>query len=223
MKKLTLAALSSFAILLASPTQANLLGKRQRVKKLPPPAIIHQSGGTVAQPYVRPHVPPVVERTSVINPALDRRGRIFKIHRRLQKEGVQFIRVGEDLTLILRSDDYFYTRSPRLFENETTKKRLWLVAAYLNCFDKIDVNVDVYTCNQGKMKRALALSQHRADEIADRLFRNKTDARLIIAKGHGAAYPIASNETKYGQLMNERIEISIRMLPHDSAVRQTAW
>ena len=211
------------AIILVNPSHANLLQEEPPVEKLAPRAIIHQSGGTVAQPYVRDHVAPVREEATVVNAALDRHHRVFKLHRRLQKEGVQLIRVGEELTLVLPSSDHFYARSPRLFTTETVKKRLWLIASYLNCFDKIAVNVAVYTSNQGSMQRNRVLSQQRADAVADMLNRYNTDARLIFAKGFGASYPIASNKTTHGQMMNERVEISIRMLPPESLVRQTAW
>lgn len=208
------------AAFLACTTQARIQ-KRER-PKLPVPAIIHQSGGTVIQPYVRPYSP-VVEQAPVLHVALDRRHKVFKLHRRLRKEGIQFVRVGEDLTLVLQSEDFFYERSPRLFDSKTVKHRLWLIAQYLNCFDKIDVNVSAYTCNQGPMKRNLALSQHRADEVADMLEHYKLDSRILVAKGYGPSFPIASNKTKYGQRMNERVEISIRELAPESLIRETAW
>jgi intracellular multiplication protein IcmN len=209
------------ALFLSKLTQAR--SEQNTRTQFAPAAIVHQSGGSVAQPYVRPVENPPHEKVIPVNPALDRHHRIFKLHRRLQDEGVQFIRVGEDLTLVLRASDYFYSHAPRLLTTRRTAQRLWLIAKYLNNFEKIDINVDAYTGDRGSNRRNLALSQHRADAIVDSLLRSGVDARLIFAKGYGEAYPLTTNKTEFGQLSNERIEISIRMLPLDSQVRQTAW
>ena len=71
------------------------------------------------------------------------------------------------------------------------------------------VTIEGHTDSVGSDAYNLALSQRRADAVSRLLIANGIAADRVIARGLGEAYPVASNETKQGQLMNRRVEVVI--------------
>lgn len=53
----------------------------------------------------------------------------------------------------------------------------------------------------------LDLSEHRAQAVRDFLIGNGIGAERITVRGHGEAYPLASNNTEAGRQQNRRVEI----------------
>lgn len=83
------------------------------------------------------------------------------------------------------------------------------LAAILNAYPDIKVNIEGYTDSQGKAESNQVLSQNRADAVRARLLAaNIGDAR-ITTKGFGAANPVADNATSEGRAQNRRIEVVI--------------
>lgn len=77
------------------------------------------------------------------------------------------------------------------------------------------LRIEGYTDNVGKDANNAALSLRRAEAVRAALIaRGVTPARLV-AKGYGAASPLASNNTADGRARNRRIEIrSVRASPN---------
>ena len=71
------------------------------------------------------------------------------------------------------------------------------------------VTIEGHTDSVGSDAYNLALSQRRADAVRRLLIANGIAADRVTARGLGEAYPVASNETKQGQLMNRRVEVVI--------------
>ena len=71
------------------------------------------------------------------------------------------------------------------------------------------VTIEGHTDSVGPDAYNLALSQRRADAVRRLLVANGIAADRVTARGLGEAYPVASNETKQGQLMNRRVEVVI--------------
>jgi outer membrane protein OmpA-like peptidoglycan-associated protein len=71
------------------------------------------------------------------------------------------------------------------------------------------VTIEGHTDSVGSDAYNLALSQRRADAVRRLLIENGIGAERVTARGLGEAYPVASNETKQGQLMNRRVEVVI--------------
>jgi OOP family OmpA-OmpF porin len=70
-----------------------------------------------------------------------------------------------------------------------------------------------YTDNTGDAALNLALSQKRAEAVREALIKYGADPDMLVAKGYGAADPIASNDTAEGRLKNRRIEYHVVKAP----------
>jgi OmpA-OmpF porin, OOP family len=70
-----------------------------------------------------------------------------------------------------------------------------------------------YTDNTGDAALNLALSQKRAEAVREALIKYGADADMLVAKGYGAADPIASNNTPEGRERNRRIEYHVVKAP----------
>ncbi len=71
------------------------------------------------------------------------------------------------------------------------------------------VTIEGHTDSVGSDAYNLTLSQRRADAVRRLLIANGIAADRVTARGLGEAYPVASNESKEGQLMNRRVEVVI--------------
>ena len=129
----------------------------------------------------------------------------------LENNGVQVIRVGETVTLVLSSDIFFNTDSANL--SPAAAAMLDVVADYLNQFSIVKVAVSGYTDDAGALKRDEALSTRQAEVVSDYLSSQGVDPRLLVAVGYGQEHTVASNLTAVGRSLNRRIEISFRYLP----------
>ncbi len=76
--------------------------------------------------------------------------------------GVQIIRVGDEIRLILPSDRFFYADSANL--NPAYYGVLTKVILFVRAFHKIDVKIACYTDNSGDWRRNLALSRLQAKQ-----------------------------------------------------------
>lgn len=130
---------------------------------------------------------------------------------RLHKAGIRVIRVGDQVRVLLPTDRVFFPNTPVI--NPNYYPALTLVAKVLRAFHGKDtIRVAAYTDDLGWEKRNVALSKMQAQHIADFLWKQSLDARLIYAEGEGSTSPIASNETAWGRLENKRVVISFNLL-----------
>jgi outer membrane protein OmpA-like peptidoglycan-associated protein len=84
------------------------------------------------------------------------------------------------------------------------------VAGYLKQYPDGAVTIRCYSGNAGKAEAQKLITEKRARKMKDYLvdFHN-ISADRIIAKGLGAAQPVADNSTVSGRAQNRRIEISV--------------
>jgi outer membrane protein OmpA-like peptidoglycan-associated protein len=83
------------------------------------------------------------------------------------------------------------------------------LAVYLTAHPALVISVDGFTDDSGNAYRNQQLSERRALAVQSALAASGVDARRIIVRGYGPAYPIASNDTSVGRQMNSRVEIVI--------------
>ncbi len=84
--------------------------------------------------------------------------------------------------------------------------RLDSVVEYMTHKKSARIEISGHTDNVGKPKTNKKLSTKRAEAVRDFLTSKGIAAARIVALGHGAAYPIASNDTAGGREKNRRIE-----------------
>ena len=128
----------------------------------------------------------------------------------INNNNVQVIWLGDNLTIVLDSDAYFVESSANLVP--VTSTLFTNITQILNSYTTVGVTVSGYTDKSGWAKRDVALSQQRATIIANYLWQNGVNTRLLSAEGYGAAFPIASNATAWGRQQNLRIEITTTII-----------
>lgn len=125
-------------------------------------------------------------------------------------QGAQVIQMGDNFLISIPNAELFYGNSPRI--RWSSYSLLNLVADYLKYYPKISVRVVGYTDDLHEPKRDVALSRARAQNVANYLWSQEIDTRLIYAQGYGQAHPIADNNYPRGRAWNERIEIMFSCL-----------
>lgn len=98
--------------------------------------------------------------------------------------------------------------------NSTTLKpeninKLDELVQLLNDYPQSSVNIVGYTDASGAAEYNQALSEKRAQSVADVLIEQGIDPTRIGVSGEGENNPIASNETKEGRAENRRVDITV--------------
>ncbi len=86
------------------------------------------------------------------------------------------------------------------------------LAKIMVLFPNMRIKMECYTDNHGDVKKLEKLSQERVDYIKKEVVSVGVNPERIEAKGFGSKYPVADNKTMEGQLINNRIEITILKL-----------
>lgn len=131
------------------------------------------------------------------------------IHK-ISNQGVQFMQTGDELTMVLPSDNFFVDATPIL--TQSGYFALADIARLINDHEKFDVKVVGYTDRLGWQARNIALSSAQARSVLNALWERGIDSRLVYATGYGAQQSIANNITDQGRAMNRRIEITLSWL-----------
>lgn len=147
-------------------------------------------------------------------------GNIIQAHQdlieRLLYNGVQVIRVGDDVALILPSDRFFYPGSANF--NPRYIPVLRDIATLLRSIDKIAVRISAHTDASPYVswRQNLSLSRLQANKMRCFLWGAGIDTRLLYSVGYGQEDPIATNATALGRAANRRIVITLRKIPSES-------
>ena len=80
------------------------------------------------------------------------------------------------------------------------------ITKFMSENEEYNLHIEGYTDSKGTEEYNEALSQRRADSVADEIVKQGIDKNRVAAKGLGEANPIASNETEEGRAHNRRID-----------------
>jgi outer membrane protein OmpA-like peptidoglycan-associated protein len=83
------------------------------------------------------------------------------------------------------------------------------LAAFLRQYPERTATIEGHTDSVGNPSSNLALSQRRADAVAQYLIRQGVEANRLRATGLGQGYPVAGNDTAWGRQQNRRVEIIV--------------
>ena len=83
------------------------------------------------------------------------------------------------------------------------------LASYLKQHPDRRVLIEGFTDSIGSDSANLALSQRRAQAVADALRAQGIDPTRIATRGYGKAYPVAGNTSASDRAMNRRVEVYI--------------
>lgn len=135
----------------------------------------------------------------------------YKLAQKLKGEGIQVVQVGEETTLILPADNFYYPYSNDL--RSSSYKTLQNIIGFINTYPTVDIYVTGYTDSTGDYVRDLALSRAQAQGVADYLWSHGLNSRVISAVGKACQDDVASNDLRRGRAQNRRIEIFFRLPP----------
>lgn len=130
-----------------------------------------------------------------------------KLRAQLQGTGVSVTRVGDDIVLNMPGNITFATGSADL--NSSFFGVLDSVALVLKEFDKTVIDVAGHTDNVGSDQVNQALSERRANTVAQYLRSKGIVDQRIATVGYGETRPIASNDTPDGRQQNRRVELTL--------------
>jgi outer membrane protein OmpA-like peptidoglycan-associated protein len=130
-----------------------------------------------------------------------------KLRQQLQGTGVSVTRMGDNITLNLPSNVTFATASADL--NAQFFSVLDSVALVLKEYNKTLVEVAGHTDSVGGAAYNQALSERRAQTVANYLASRGIPSKRILTVGAGETRPVASNDTEAGRAANRRVEITL--------------
>jgi outer membrane protein OmpA-like peptidoglycan-associated protein len=102
---------------------------------------------------------------------------------------------------------YFETDKAELLPGSHTQ--LLDLASWLKNHPSVRIEIAGHTDNIADEAYNLALSQKRAQAVADFLVENGIDPDRLSVAGYGEKYPVAPNDTDEGRQKNRRVEIKI--------------
>jgi outer membrane protein OmpA-like peptidoglycan-associated protein len=130
-----------------------------------------------------------------------------KLRSQLQGTGVSVTRNGDTITLNMPGNITFKTDSADL--NASFYNVLNSVSLVLKEYDKTILEVAGHTDNTGSDQYNQALSERRAQSVAQYLESHGVNAQRVMTVGAGETRPIASNDTAEGRQANRRVELSL--------------
>lgn len=133
---------------------------------------------------------------------------IIALEQRLQQQGVQIISIGQDNLLSIPAKSLFADQSPRLIRE--SYMQLNEIACYLRQFRMVGLNVAAFTSPYVSSKREHALSLARAQAVANYLWSQGVDSRLLFTQGMGSDKPIVTKARASDKSPNARVEITFR-------------
>ncbi len=130
-----------------------------------------------------------------------------KLRQELVSSGVQVVREGENIRLVMPNNITFAVNKSTL--NTSIYVTLNSVVKVLNEFDETILQVAGHTDSSGAAAYNQSLSVSRATSVADYLSsRNIRTSRLFVV-GYGESRPITSNTSSAGRAENRRVELLI--------------
>ncbi|OGV33996.1 MAG: protein LphA [Legionellales bacterium RIFCSPHIGHO2_12_FULL_35_11] len=133
---------------------------------------------------------------------------IEKLEERLVYKGVKVIILGQDYLISVPSYLVFANESPKI--NWGSYLLLNDIVEYLRQFRKIDVHINGYGCCFKSERRTLALTLARTRAVADYLWSQDIETRLVFTQGLGSDKPIVAYSKCSDASPNSRIEIIFR-------------
>jgi outer membrane protein OmpA-like peptidoglycan-associated protein len=130
-----------------------------------------------------------------------------KLREQLQGTGVQVMREGENIRLIMPGNITFMTDSYNLKTNFYPV--LNSVGLVLAKYSDTTLRITGYTDNTGSRQYNQNLSERRARSVADYLATRQVLQSRMFVQGLGLDQPIATNDSAEGRAQNRRVELTI--------------
>jgi outer membrane protein OmpA-like peptidoglycan-associated protein len=130
-----------------------------------------------------------------------------KLREQLQGTGVQVVREGDNIRLIMPGNITFESDSYNL--KSSFYAVLNSVGLILVKYSDTTIRVTGHTDNTGAAAYNQTLSERRAASVADYLATREVLRSRMYVQGMGLQQPIADNSSAQGRAMNRRVELYI--------------
>lgn len=130
-----------------------------------------------------------------------------KLKEQLQGTGVQVVREGDNLRLVMPGSITFQTDSYNL--RGDFYPVLNSVGEVLSKYADTTIRVSGHTDSTGNRQYNQNLSERRAGSVADYLNTRGVGRSRMLVQGMGLDQPIADNNTEQGRAQNRRVELYI--------------
>ncbi len=137
-----------------------------------------------------------------------------ELRKQLRDTGVSVERVGDNINLIMPGNITFVTNGHDL--NSGFYEVLNSVVLVLQEYDKTVIVVAGHTDSVGTEDYNQALSERRANSVAQYLLSRDVVEARIETVGFGERAPIADNATAEGRSLNRRVELSLLPITEES-------
>lgn len=125
--------------------------------------------------------------------------------RDLGAHAIQFVQVGDQITLIVPTDRYYIFNSPAL--NDLQYPILEKMAKLVKLFPCSRVTVASFSDDVGKRRIREKLTKARAETMITFLWANDVPAEFLTAESFGSHFAVGNNQLIHGSAYNRRIEI----------------
>lgn len=131
-----------------------------------------------------------------------------ELENQMARSGVGIVREGDNIRLNMPSDITFATNQSTI--NPGFDDTLSKVASTLAKYPKTTIDIIGHADSSGDDAYNQALSERRANSVADFLVRGGVASNRIYSQGRGKSQPLVSNDTVDGRAKNRRVEILLR-------------
>jgi outer membrane protein OmpA-like peptidoglycan-associated protein len=138
-----------------------------------------------------------------------------ELRQQLRGTGVGVTRMGDNITLNMPGNITFETGSSDL--NPSFFRVLDSVNMVVKKYDKTVVEIAGHTDNVGSDADNQALSERRANTVAQYLEAHGLRSDRVITVGAGETRPVAGNDTPEGRQANRRVELTLTPLTKPAA------
>jgi intracellular multiplication protein IcmN len=133
---------------------------------------------------------------------------IMKYAKKLNRKGVKVVTIGQDYMISIPANFLFEPETPHL--KWKSYALLNEIVVFLKQFRKIAINVASYSHRYVSPQREHALTLARSRVVADYLWSQGVDGRLIFTQGLGSDKPIIAYIRGGDNSVNSRVEITFR-------------
>lgn len=133
-----------------------------------------------------------------------------QLRQQMAGTGVDVQRQGDDIKLIMPGNITFATDSAEISSNFYAP--LNDLARTFKQYDQNSIEIVGHTDSTGSYQHNMALSQRRAQSVANYLLAQGVNGARVTTRGAGPDQPVASNASESGRSQNRRVEINLRPL-----------
>jgi intracellular multiplication protein IcmN len=134
--------------------------------------------------------------------------KVMKYFKKLNKQGVKVITVGQDYLISIPANTLFEEQTPHL--TWASYSLLNDVATLLKQFRKVAITISSYSSKYVSVQRERSLTLARSRVVSEYLWSQGIDSRFIFTQGLGSDKPIMSYSQGGDSSHNARIEITFR-------------